>query len=498
MSTEETVATPERGVEFATRDGKRSSTGAGRSIFARAVAGVDPELSSEIEATRDWRKSYITADRRVTERGVASADDALQIATDGLSALRDELAYVDDGEELSLSGAFRALGTEELHTTTIKGEGDAARELVVPYRGAELKGDALRAQIDDWEARGILEPSATQALTAVIDNPDWLDLSDRTFALLGGSSQMGPLEHLSRWRANLLVVDLPREHLWDTILELSKKGAGRVHIPSDGPATSDDIARKAGVDLLVDAPRVAGWLAEFDGPLTLGNYVYADGARFVRLATAVDALITTVVGGRNDVSIAYLATPTDVFAVPHEVVEGAIANRRSVIRNVLRPITLGKTYINNYSQTFTDDRGRTWGISDSLVPIQGANYALAKALQRWRATVARSEGLLCSANVAPATRTTSVTKNRLLAAAYRGAGAFGVEVFEPETSRAVMAALLVHDLRNPGAAGNPAAELGHPYELFSTAAIHGGIWRLGYEARSVLPLALVLGGFRRG
>ncbi|WP_284284871.1 hypothetical protein [Arsenicicoccus piscis] len=50
-------------------------------------------------------------------------------------------------------------------------------------------------------------------------------------------------------------------------------------------------------------------------------------------------------------------------------------------------------------------------------------------------------------NVAPPTRTRSVTKNRALAAAYAGAHWFGIEVFEPATSNTLMAALLVHDLR---------------------------------------------------
>ena len=63
---------------------------------------------------------------------------------------------------------------------------------------------------------------------------------------------------------------------------------------------------------------------------------------------------------------------------------------------------------------------------------QGPNYALAKRLQRWRATVARDGGATVSMNVAPPTRTRSVTKNRVLAAAYAGAGRFGVEVFEPD------------------------------------------------------------------
>lgn len=498
MSEQESATRPERGIQFADRDGNRSSTAAGRAVFARAVAGVDSDLSQRIAATENWRKNYIEADVRVVERGVASAQVALRIAADGLAATREELVYVaEDGDELSLSGAFRALETDPLHTTTIKGEGSAATELVVPYRGSELRGDALRAQIDDWVARGIIENSAGHALNRVLDNRDWLDLSDRTFALLGASSQMGPLEYLSQWRANILAVDLPREHLWETILDLTRKGAGRINIPSHSPATPDDIVSKAGVDLLVDAPQVARWITDSDGRLTLGNYVYADGARFARLATGVDALITAVLDGRDDVSISYLATPTDVFAVTNEVVEAARA-RRSALARVARSLTIGKTYIPNYSRTLTDDHGRIWGISDGLIPIQGANYALAKALQRWRAVVARNEGVVTSANVAPATRTDSVTKNRLLAAAYKGAGAFGVEVFEPETSRAVMAALLVHDLRNPDAAGHPTVELGHPYELFAEDAAHGGIWRLGYEPRSVLPLALLIGFPRRG
>jgi hypothetical protein len=92
-----------------------------------------------------------------------------------------------------------------------------------------------------------------------------------------------------------------------------------------------------------------------------------------------------------------------------------------------------------------------------------------------------------SANVAPATSTRSVTKNRLLAAAYAGAGRFGVEVFAPETTRVLMAALLVHDLR--AAAPAPA----HPDDLFVAAAAHGGLWRVPYNPRSVLGLAAVTG-----
>src|SRR5205085_5444356 len=100
------------------------------------------------------------------------------------------------------------------------------------------------------------------------------------------------------------------------------------------------------------------------------------------------------------------------------------------------------------------------GICDSLVAQQGPNYALAKRLQRWRATVARDAGAAVSMNVAPPTRTRSVTRNRVLAAAYAGAHRFGLEVFEPATTRVLMAALLVHDLH----AGGDGPAQAHPWQ----------------------------------
>ena len=133
-------------------------------------------------------------------------------------------------------------------------------------------------------------------------------------------------------------------------------------------------------------------------------------------------------------------------------------------------------------------KGSDPGVNDSLVPQQGPNYALAKRLQRWRATVAREEGVTVSLNVAPPTRTRSVVKNRALAAAYAGAHRFGVEVFEPATSNVLMAALLVHDLHT---GGGPRHTL--PWQDEAYAAVHGGLWRTAYAPRSALGLAALLG-----
>ncbi len=127
------------------------------------------------------------------------------------------------------------------------------------------------------------------------------------------------------------------------------------------------------------------------------------------------------------------------------------------------------------------------GVHDALVLQQGPNYALAKRIQRWRATDELANGRRVSMNIAPPTRTRSVVKSRALAAAYAGAHRFGVHVFEPATTRVLMAALLVHDIH---------ADLGtwdHPWQAEADQAVHGGLWTTAYSPRSALGIAALAG-----
>ncbi len=494
--TSETSDIGQDGVRFRSEGGRRSTQRAGKAVFADAVRAVDPAVADKIMRTKDWRKGYLEPITDVVAAGAGSAKDALRIAADGLEALHRNLTFVTEDAEVSVRDAFDGVADPGFEVATVEGTEEPATELAVPYRGRRLRGDSLLGQLEAWEKAGILEPSCRAALELVVRNPDWLDLSDRYFALLGAASEMGPLEPLCSWQANVIAVDLPRPRLWEYIGATAAKGSGRLFAPARSAGTLDPSS--TGADLLVAAPQISAWLTRFDQPFTLGNYVYADGATFARLAGIVDALVARLIEKRRDLSLAYLATPTDVFAVPSPIVEQTKARRkRSLPGSALRPLSGGRLYVPNYRRVVAGENGRSWGISDSLVPIQGPNYALAKSLQRWRALIAREEGTLSSANVAPASHTRSVTSNRVLAAAYRGAGSFGVEIFAPETSRFLTAALLVHDLRNPAAAAHPHTQLQHPFDLFAQSALHGGIWRLGYEARSILPLGVLIGLFKR-
>ncbi|GAA3191646.1 hypothetical protein ACFO1B_41095 [Dactylosporangium siamense] len=481
------------GIVIPTVDGSPSTSALGRAVVADALRSVAPSWAAEAGTTTNWRRDYLRHFHRLVEAGLPSREAALTVAADGLGALRSRMRYrmsPDLGEQ-PLDAAFDAPAGAPLRTVTVAGAGEVRRELVVPYRGERLHGASLDRQLDRWVEGGVIEASCAAALRTVAANPSWLALPDRPVVVLGAGAEMGPLTALLRWGADVVAVDLPRPAIWQRLLETAHRSGGRLHVPVSSPDDTE-LSRHAGADLLHDLRRVADWLGEVGGAPVLGNYVYADGPLNVRVAVAVDALTVRLRETRPDLALAFLATPTDVFAVPDDAVEESArryAGAKGVgrLRGPLRVLSGGRLLAPNYPA------GRYPGINDSLVPQQGPNYALAKRLQRWRAAHERAAGATVSLTVAPATRTRSVLKNRLLAAAYAGAHRFGIEIFEPATSNTLMAALLVHDLHVPRPGDT------HPWQDEADAAAHGGLWRQPYAPRSALGLAVLFGfGVARG
>ena len=494
MSAQSNHAEKSDGVLFPLVDGRRSTQTTAKAVFAEAARGVAPDVADSIERSANWHKDYVPHLSTLERVSALSPKSAISVASDGLFALHERMVFARDGEELSLSHALERWDSSPFETVTLEGQAPHPRRLAIPYRGEELVGESLHRQLDEWVRRGVIEPSCADALRMVDAQPDWLDASDITVALVGAAAEMSPLSALLSWGATVAAVDLPRQAVWDRIVTAARNGSGRVV----APASADSIA---GADLLTQLPEIRTWLASLQTPLVLGNYAYADGAMFVRVAAAADALTADLTASGTARALAYLASPTDVFAVPMPVVEaardgGGVKRRGRLVSGPLRALTAGRMFAPNYRVIVDGEDGQQFGLADSVVPQQGPNYALAKRLQRWRAVVAR-ESVVTSANVAPATKTKSVTKNRVLAAAYSGARGYGVEVFEPHTSNTLMAALLIHDLRNPQAAAHPDTLLTHPLGLFVDQAAHGGLWRLPWEPRSVLPLAAVEGFVRR-
>jgi hypothetical protein len=466
-------------------------------VVADALGQADPDGALAAGREGDWRKGYPVHFRRLIEAVLASGDAAVSMARSGLDSLHQRMRVIGaDGAETGLDALCSEPARRVLATVTVPGAGEAERELSLPYRGERLRGSALLRRLEAWVAGGIIEPSCAQAVAMVAAHPQWLALPGRTVVVLGAGAEVGPLGPLLGWGARVAGVDLPRADIWQRVLKVARRSAGTmlVPVPAGHPgqrlaaAAGDGLASQAGVDLAVDVPAAADWLAGIEGPLVLGNYAYADGGAHVRIAAAVDALTVRLLAGRRDVALAFLATPTDVFVVPGDAVAQsarafeARPQTTKLASLALQALSGGRLLHRAYPP------GAEPGINDSLVLQQGPNYALAKRLQRWRATAAGADGTAVSLNVAPPTRTRSVLTNRALAAAYAGAHRFGVEVFEPATCKTLMAALLVYDLH---ASSGPAPA--HPWQNEAHAAAHGGLWRIPYTPRSALPIAALLG-----
>ena len=443
------------GVQFPAVDGERSTSAAGRAILGDAlrVAGRPPAGDG------DWRAAYLDVLRELTEH------DAPGVAAAGLASLHARLVQVRGGEERPLGEALRATPARRLPTTELRGESARVRELTVPYEGEVLRGDALRRRLGSWVAEGVVEPGFAAGVGDVLDHPEWLALEGRRVVLIGAGAEMGPLEQLAAWGVDILAVDLPGQA--SRVQAPARAGAGIVRTPGDG------------ADLLTALPELRAWIGEHDDgrELVVASHVYADGGAHVRLAAAADALVADLPGA----AYAALATPTDCYLAPEDAVREARRRweRRGALRLLqapLRAASAGRLLRPAYAG------GRR--LADGLVRQQGPNYALAKRIQRWRAAQASADGRTVSLNLAPATATRSVTRHRALLAAYLGARHFGVEVFAPATTRALMAALLVRDLHSPTVAAEDA--LAH-------SAAHGGLWRIPYELRSALQLAAIAG-----
>jgi hypothetical protein len=499
------TSNPSPGVVFPITDGRRSSLTTGRAVFADAVARVDTALATDVLRESHWRENYYHHLRTLTFLSARSSVYSSRISRDGLDAVSHRMRFVRDGDEMDLTTAMAVVDPDRFATHVITGDaaGERGGQLSVPFRGERLRGDALRQQLDRWVAKGICEPGFASALEAVIDHPEWLDLSDLSFVLLGAGAELSPLITLLRGGATVAAIDLPRPAIWRRLIKIARGSPGKLVFPVghgwDDDSSDAEVADVAGLDVVADTPEAARWIGALPGPLVLGSYVYAPGADHVRATTAVDTITRRLIARRSDLALAFLATPTDAYAVPVEAVEMSQARYLNRSRTAVAGAGLSahRLFRPQYDGSEVGIDGGEFGLSDVLVEQQGPNYALAVRMQRWRAVDARVHGIGVSVNVAPPTATRSVMRNRLLAMAYRGASSFGVEVFEPATARTLMAALLVHDLRNPGSYAHPDTELAHDWLLFAHEANHGGLWRSPFEPRSVLSLAVARGALRR-
>jgi hypothetical protein len=510
---------PVSGLSWPVTDPKtkeRGSTPTNKAVWEAAIKAVDEAAAAAVKREKNWRYGYVKHVEANVKASLKSPAAALKVAEAGLTAAHKLFQFVRDGKETSLHEAMDTYTKGTLETATVKGTGPkrGAAQLSIPYGGKtgqpyynskaqrmnEISGAALKAQLEAWVTEGAIEPDCAAALEAVAANPEWLDLSDHYFVLLGAGSAMGPLPLLLAMGANIYAVDIDRRPVWERLIKMALASSGTFTFPIRASKlgekavkdmSDDELAAVAGADLLNETPELATWLGTVcpQKRVTVGNYTYLDGALHVQLSLACDAIISKLSEVRPDLALAFLCTPTDAHAVPKEAHDAAKAHAA----NAPWWTSLVPTLVHNALPPVRSDNNKDLYYVDGVVAAQGPNYILAKRLQHWRAMLEFSRGHTISSNIAPSTATASVVHNAQFAAAYGGMHHFKpMEVMYAETSNAVMGALLVHDVRNPAAPARAGAKLENPLHIFKNGGFHGGTWRCGFKMGSIGEASAVI------
>jgi len=335
--------------------------------------------------------------------------------------------------------------------------------------------------------------------------------------MVGAGSAMGPYPKLMEMGATVVAIDIPgswgkggkrpTSGLWKRLCETAKASpGGGIVFPLSKPQKECkgdmELYEAAGCDLMKQPGEIANWLCEWQKTLppsakvVIGNYTYLDGELHVKLALCADYCIQRLRKARPSTAVAFLCTPTDIHVRSNEsdaaARKGYGAGLGSLGLEKLLNLLSGGMYLQpNFAAPLGDIK-----LVDGLSVAQGPNYAIAKRMQHWRAQLEFEAGATVSSMVAPSTATISVLSNPSFGWVYGGLPYWGYEIFKQETTNAVMAAMLMHDVLNPkgpkSAANRAAFKISNSLELFRTQAVHGGLWRAPYKLESMgHPAALV-------
>ena len=518
MSTSSASKSKPEGFRFRpAASGKTSTMTAGKAVFAHAVETISESHAKAIRQEKNWRQNYIQHVAPLTDMAIREEQASLTMARRGLEAIHEQLDFVRGDKSYSIAEAMETLANNPFETIVLEGEQRQNQNEAesfpqyVPYKGKELHGMALRNQVKDWVERGIVNHHHGTSLNRTLGREAAIDLSDETFVLLGGGSEIGPLKCLLEWGANVVVVDLPGSHHWPEMVQMARQSKGRMIVPlakdhAEAYAKADNpdelLVKMAGANLLTQTPEIATWLQTFDSPLTVGHYAYLDSSWHVLVVMAMDAISQRLIKQGHETRLAFLLTPTDVYAIPGEdatvVMEDYNKPRvGNYFKKAMAAISRNRLFAQNIRNILTSDAGIQYGIVNNVISHQGPNYILAKRLQRWRAVEARASGITVSCNIAPSASTVSVMKNKLFAAGFAGIDFFGGEIFCPKTASVLMAAQLVDDLTDPDSCARPDYPFHNPEELFIFGANHGGFWTLPNQIGSMLEIGVGVGAIKQ-
>lgn len=457
-------------------------------VLRHAASRFDELGSARLsEDPRSFRDGYGDAVVRFEAARVASPR-RVAIAQAMVDATLDGLRLVEDGVDRPLREALAEPAPAPPVVTRATG-GQPRFGLEVVCDGRVHRGAAVAELVHHLHAQHHLTDAARDGLAwmvrRIVDDGGALDLRGHRFAILGAAAELSPAPMLLAAGASVLWIDRVAP---DAAL-LSAGECGEL------------VWSPTGSDLLADPRAVAASIRRFaaTGPVHVGLYAYAPGqSRELRIAAGMDALVRSL--GRDVVrSVSMLVSPTSPTAMQRRDVDEQDRRAASHPRwqsafelpGALRgPARRGEPNA---------------AVASSVMQIQGAGYQAAQLL----AKIATAEALAVhgvdgrgplpvSANVAGITGTRSLA-HPLFLVAFAGAPAFGVRIFEPATTRALAALLMLHDLLNPDApaAASRTMSPGDRAAAVRAAQIHGGVPVVPWQFEASVQVAAAVGAVRR-
>ena len=428
--------------------------------FADVFTGVDLTLSPS-----SLRKRYpeLMPVLEALRLGSSQADAVARHLADAFSA---QLNFQTGSDQQPLQ-TYLAEPAEPLSLQSHVFSGSTGWQPDLVYRGERWAAENLGSLAQHLRQRNVACSRARHHLEWVASNlieGGRIDLSGRKIAVLGAAAEMAPTRQWLEAGADVLWLDVaPPPAQWSSLETLS----GRLFWSSQP------------VDLLRMPREILATLQTFSEgqPLDLGLYAYAPGQmRELRLTGVMNALVDALPPGLVG-SVTMLVSPTTPTALDDEDLQDMAARRASGPLWERTLATLG--LMGRGDGAARSDGGAA---TRTIVGIQGVSYQIAQYLgklmcaEAWKA---RGE-FRVSANTAAITRTRSMS-HPVFAAAFEGAGAFGVETLTPRQSRRLNGLLTLYDLLGPVQAHT------------ASARIHGGIHTLPYPLESALRVAAAIG-----
>mmetsp|Transcript_6308 Transcript_6308/g.11209 ORF Transcript_6308/g.11209 Transcript_6308/m.11209 type:complete len:511 (-) Transcript_6308:72-1604(-) len=485
-------------------DSSTSSSSVGKEVLGAVLERLGKsEAAQAVRTERAWREKYVNHFIEV-QRALLESADGCQIAAEyGLEQIYSHMHW--NGRPLKDLVAKEA---PEIEVGIIQGEGThASFELPVPIESAATtatssdywgniqrltKPEDIVTEVQRMVEKGMCEANVADSIRALLqEGTSGLDLSDQWFVNLGACSEMGSTKTLLSLGANVVAIELARNTAgWASLSDFARTTPGRLVFP-----VRDGIP---GADVVQDLDKLIWWIHERAVPqdkrIIVGSYLYLDGANFVRVAAASDALFARVLELRSNTILTTLCTPTEAFCVPSEAAAAGATKfaARPIFEQVMGMVP-GVLEPNVPEKV--GKQGRL--LQDCYTPEQGPNYAMAKLLQRFRSIASGPHRVI--SNVAPASLTKSVMSVTLVRVGILGCERFGIIPFLPETANQLMTALLLQEVRalDNGTSRKVALFDEHPMLSFQQSSVHGGTWNAAFKTSSTTKVSVVVFGMNK-